>query len=277
MTAQGRVCAVTMVRNGGAFLPRWIAHYRQHLGPEGVVVVLDGLDQPLPDASDVCVLRLPHRQMSRAKGDRDRAGILSDLAAGLLRRFDRVIATDVDEFLIVDPQLGESLPEFLLARRGPVISALGIDVGQSPGDAPLNPGLPLLTQRAFARLDSRYTKASVIAAPLRWGSGMHRVKGRNFHIAPGLYLFHFGMADCGVAANLLADNDRLSAGWHGHARRRMKLFDAMVATPAVDGDLLFDTARRRQTWLRPVYALNKPGQIPRDTIIRIPDRFAALV
>ena len=45
----------------------------------------------------------------------------------------------------------------------------------------------------------------------------------------------------------------------------------------MDGDAYFPIARRRQTWIRPVYALNKPGMIPGDPVIRIPERFRGLV
>lgn len=275
------VCAMTTVRNDALFLPRWIAHYGATFGRENLLVILDGHDQQLPpDAGPVNLIRLPHQPLPRVPAMRRRARVMSDIARGLFRYHDMVIATDVDEFIVVDPALGVDLRGYLSAlSRPPVaISALGLDVGQHLRlEPPLDPARPFLDQRSFAHVSARYTKPAIATRPLTWGSGMHRIKGRNFHIDPNLFLFHFGMVDYQQATGKTADPDRLATGWEGHLARREALFSHITNGDPLDGDAYFPIARRRQTWLRPLYAPNKPGMIPGNPVVRIPERFRGLV
>lgn len=276
---QKRICALSTVRNDRLFLPKWIAHYGAALGHENLFIILDGHDQPLPEGvNGANILRLPHRPAPRAEGDRRRARIMSDFARGLLQVYDMAIATDIDEFLVVDPALGQGLRDYLGTLRGPAISALGLDVGQHlEREHPLDPQRPFLDQRGYAHVSARYTKPVVITKPVTWGSGLHRVKGRNFRIDPHLYLFHFGMVDHALATSTLTDNDRIAGGWAGHLARRERLFEIITKAKPRDGDSFFPTARRLQSLLRPIYALNKPGTLPGKPVVSIPERFRGIV
>jgi len=272
--------AITMVRNDAFFLPKWIAHYGRAFGAANLFVLLDGHDQQPPAANPgVNVIRLPHVPSERSVGDRRRARLISSFADGLFRLFDTVVATDVDEFLVLDPALGTDLSAYLDSHRsGASASALGLDVGQHLRDeGELDPSRPFLEQRAFAHVSARYTKPVVAFKPVTWGSGLHRIKGRNFRIDRGLYLFHFGMVDFARATGKTLDPDRITAGWGAHLERREALFKLVTESVPFDGDSYFDIARRRQTWRRPLYALNKPGMIPGDPVVRIPSRFRSLV
>ena len=139
---------------------------------------------------------------------------MSHLARRLFKYLDAVIVTDSDEFLIVDPSSNLSLSEYLsTSHTRASLSRLGLDVGQHLQlEGTLDLDKPFLDQRSFAHLPSRYTKPSVAFRPVTWGSGMHRIKGRNFHIDPNLYLFHFGMIDYQLATGKTADADRLATG-----------------------------------------------------------------
>ncbi len=272
--------ALTTLRNDRLFLPRWVAHYGTALGGrEHLYVILDGHDQPVPAGlGPVNILRLPHLPASRAEADRRRARIMSDIARGLMRVHDIAIVTDVDEFLILDPDAGDDLLAYLAAGRGATASALGLDVGQHMAhEAPLDPARPFLEQRGFAHVSARYTKPVVARRPVTWGSGMHRVKGRNFRIDPHLYLLHFGMVDAALCAPTLADPDRHRDGWAGHLDRRKRLFDIITHAKPREADAYFPRARRWQTWVRPLTALNKPAMIPGNPVVRLPERFRGLV
>jgi hypothetical protein len=272
---------MTTVRNDDLFLSKWIKHYGHAFGYENLVIVLDGHDQNLPQGTGfVNVIRLPHQPLPRVRAMRRRARVMSKIAAGLFHYFDMVIATDVDEFITVDPNLKIGLREYLstLHRPPAAISALGLDVGQHlKQEAPLDPNKPFLDQRRYAHVSARYTKPAIATRPVTWGSGMHRVKGRNFHIDPNLFLFHFGMVDFARSTGKTADPDRLATGWEGHLDRREQLFSIITNAQPLDGDVYFPKARRRQTWVRPLYAPNKPGMIPGNPVVRIPDRFQGAV
>jgi hypothetical protein len=277
---QSRIAAISMVRNDSFFTPRWIKYYSTHLGPENLFLILDGHDQALPvDSDSINVIRVPWKEFNRAAGDRNRARLISHFAASLFQRYDIVIAHDIDEFLVVDPAAGMSFAEYFQRPiRTASLSALGLDVGQHiENEQPVDQGKPFLEQRTYAHVSARYTKAVVATRPLKWGSGFHRVKGKNFHIDPNLYLFHFGMVDYKESAGKIEDKSLLSAGWKGHLSRRYELFDLILKNDSVDGDDFFKQARRRQSLFRPIYALNKPGMLREKPIIRIPERFRSII
>ena len=275
-----RVAVISMMRNDNFFVSKWIKYYGSQFGSENLFLVIDGHDQPLPEGhQQVNVMRVPHVSLSRTRGDRNRAGLISHLGKALFRRYDIVIAHDIDEFLMVDPKLNLSLKEYLARHISTSsLSALGLDVGQHIElEQPIDPLRPFLEQRGFAHVSARYTKPVVATRPIRWGSGFHRIKGRNFRIDSNLFLFHFGMVDFNISKAKLGDQSLHSAGWTGHLDRRLQLFDLIRNSKAVDGDSFFSSARLRQSLFRPIYAINKPGKLREKPIVRIPERFRSIL
>lgn len=271
-----KIAAITTVRNDSIFLERWVQYYGAQFGNKNIYIFIDGHDQLVPESvKKANIIFLPYIPLSRAAGDRRRAKIMSDFAHGLFQLFDAVIATDVDEFLAVDPNTNNSLAEYLSTKSSySSLSGLGMDVGQHLKlEQPIDLELPFLSQRKFAHLSSRYTKPSVAFKPVTWGSGMHRVKGKNFHIDSNLYLFHFGMVDYQLSTGKTNDSDRLGNNWANHLSRREQLFKIISEATTIPGDDYFSKARHYQTWHRPIYALNKPSMIPGDPVIEIPERF----
>jgi len=270
-----KIAILTMVRNGEPFLEKWIAHYSAVFGADNLYVLLDGVDQKVPaSAETVNTIVLPHVPLPRAKGDRNRAAILSHFAAGLFRVFDIVIATDVDEFIALDPQTGATLAQYLSDNTTRTcLSPFGLDVGRDmESEATLDYRRPVLTQRRLAVLSARYTKPLIMFRPLKWGSGLHRVKGHNFHIDPNLYLFHLGMADPKPQDSALEKQ-----GWAGHFKRRNKVLEQIAKATPLKGDSVFEAARRYQSRHRPLYALNKPGRSRKAVVVEIPERFRNLL
>lgn len=274
-----RIAALTSVRNDPGFLPRWIAYYGRALGPENLYVVMDGFDQPLPEAAGINIIRVPFVSRPRLRGDKFRAARATGLAHALLTSFDMVIGTDVDEFIVPDPKTGQGLVAFLQALPPRAsVSALGLDVVQNPDcEGPLDPARPVLAQRSRAVISDRYTKASVLTRPVIWGAGQHRVRGRSYHIAPDLYLFHFGSADRALLAARAEDHDRRAEGWAGHQARRDAMFDQVQQAQAEGFDSRIVQARaalqRRRRWP----AWNKPAPLRRRAVVEIPQRFATIV
>jgi hypothetical protein len=246
-----KIAIISMVRNDEFFISKWINYYGAQFGNENLFLILDGLDQPLPEAHEkINVLKLPHRTFGRARGDRNRSEIVSFLGRALFCRYDIIIAHDIDEYLVVDPFQNQSLAGYL---QRPVasasLSALGLDVGQHRGsEMPIDPTRPFLEQRSFAHVSARYTKPVVATAPLTWGSGFHRVRGRNFRIDPNLFLFHFGMVDYNRSAAKMEDQSLKNAGWSAHLGRRYYLFDLIEKKQAIEGDDFFKKARLRDSF-----------------------------
>lgn len=275
-----RICALTMVRNDDFYLKKWVEYYGSELGVENLYIYLDGKDQEIPEwcagTNITAVDKIPGQVVEAEKG---RLDFLSAKAAELLGTYDLVIGVDADEILVVDPDLGVSLKDYLSASDIDVsLSGLGVDVGQHTGEeGDIDGTRAFLSQRHYARLSTRYTKPCVIAKPVRWGRGFHRVKGHNFHIGKDLFLFHFGYFDLGRIKARFEDPSRRAAGWTKHLERRSKTIRQVTEGKARDWNRWTRNARIIQTCCRPPYAWNKPAMFEFVVIVRIPDRFRNIV
>ena len=276
-----KIAAITMVRNDDFYLEKWVEYYGAQLGKENLYIYLDGLDQkvaPFCEGTHAqAVEKIGTQVVSAEKG---RLKFLSGHAARLMQEgYDLVIGVDADEFVVVDPALGKTLPEYLseLKIKGSA-SGLGLDFGQKLGEeGDITSEKPFLQQRHYAQLGTRYTKPSILAEPLTWGSGFHRIKKHNFHIAKDLYLLHFGYFDMKRLEDRFQDKDRLAQGWGKHMKKRSRAIRLVTSLRARDFGRWTKFARICQTLVRPPYALNKPAMFGLKIIVRIPDRFQNLV
>lgn len=275
-----KICALTMVRNDEFFLRKWVAYYSAQIGAANLYVYFDGEDQVVPDFCEginVCVRKRVPGQVAAA--DRGRIDFLSSQASELLKNYDMVIGTDVDEFLVVDPQLGVSLSEFLSRLPARVsYSGLGIDVGQHLGkESEIDESVSFLKQRHYARLSTRYSKSTVITKPVRWGSGFHRVRNTNFKIIKDLYLFHFGCVDMKRLEAKFSDKDKIATGWERHLKKRARTIYDVSQKTVKSWDSWVPKARIIQNFVRPPYAWNKPAMFNAVIIVEIPERFESIV
>lgn len=268
-----RIAAITMARNDDFFLERWVKYYGGEIGVENLYIILDGMDQPIPKgATNANIIKLPHVEMSRATGDKYRIGKISDLACDLFNKYDIVIGCDSDEFLIVDPNTKKTLAEYLSnIKNKTTVSGLGLDIGQNMNcEQELDKNEPMLAQREYALLSTRYTKPVVLFKPARWGSGFHRVHGANFHIDNNLYLLHFGAVDMKM---LITKAEKRGPDWVNHLRRRGNGTINLVTNKTVHGEKHIKIARIMQRIFRPIYAIGKPGMLRIKWVVKIPSRF----
>jgi len=272
-----RIAALTMVRNDDFYLRKWVEYYGRQLGKENLYIYFDGLDQTIADFCTGTNSQLVEKIGTRiVDADKGRSKFLSAKAADLLGSgYELVIGVDADEFVIVDPKLGKSLAEYLSEQKiGVSLSCLGLDFGQKLGEeADISEELPFLRQRHYAQIGTRYSKPSIIAKPCTWGSGFHRVKGHNFHIAKDLYLFHFGYFDMKRIQERMNDSNRVKQGWERHIKKRSRTIRYASSLPARDFDKWTRFGRFCQNIFRPPYAWNKPSMFELRIVVRIPERF----
>lgn len=274
------IAVISMVRNDTFFADKWITYYGAQFGLKNLYLFVDGMDQNLPSlASKINCFQIPHTKYSRAKGDRKRAQRISKLARDLFANYKVVLAMDIDEFLVLDPEQKIPLKQYLSQDfNSSSLSALGLDVGQHPNlEAPVDLDMPFLAQRAFAHVSDRYTKPIVALEPLQWGSGFHRIKGKNFKVDPNLFLFHFGLVDHDLALENSQNQQLISSGWKGHFDRRFELYQILKTQHPQEGDFFFKKARQYFTKHRKWYAWNKPAPLKENALIRIPARFESLI
>ena len=270
-----RIAAITMARNDEFFLSRWIKYYGEQLGKENLYIYLDGLDQTAPsNAGKANIKKLPHKEEAVQRGDKTRIILLSSLANELFKKgYDIVIGCDCDEFLIIDPALNISLKEYLSTIKNKTsVSGLGLDIGQDlNSEKKLDMNKNFLEQRNYALLSTRYTKPVVLMKPATWGSGFHSVKGHNFHIDKNLYLLHFGGVDLDMIKNKIGDRN---PSWEKHLKKRARTIE--IITESKNKNKSIKAARILQTFLRPIYDMNKPAMLGLKWVAKIPERFKEL-
>lgn len=269
-----------MVRNDELFLKRWVAYYAKELGEENLYVLMDGKDQQAPDFCRNVNVTICERVGGKvARADKGRIELISATAAELFKKYDIVIGTDVDEFLVVDPLVGKSLPEYLSTIKNKyTVSGLGIDVGQHlDNESELLADLPVLNQRKYGYLSSRYTKTNTLMRPQQWGSGFHRVKGCNYHIDPNLYLFHLGSVDMMLLQKRMNETDRVANGWSRHLKKRARTILIITKAKVLSWDKTIPLVRTMQRFCRPIFALNKPTVFGLKFVVEIPERFSNII
>ena len=267
-----------MARNDEFFLNRWVAYYGKQFGEENLYIYLDGLDQQPPAEAGRANVKIVEKQgVKVVDAEKRRLDFLSDRAAELFADgYELVIGCDADEFLIVDSDAKKSLAEYLSHLKiRTSVSPLGVDVGQHLSkELPLDRSKPILSQRSYALINPRFTKASIIAKPVRWGRGFHRVNGHNFYIDKNLYLIHLGNIDYDALMNKFNSPDIIARGEQAHYKRaRFGVINAISHGKEVDGDKVFRRARKIQTFFRPIYAWNKPSMLWLRWIVTLPERF----
>jgi len=280
MSKTKKIAVITMARNDDFFLNRWVEYYGKQFGEENLYIYLDGLDQKAPSGAGKANVEIVEKQGNYVvDAEKKRLSFLSDRAKELFQKYDLIIGCDADEFLTVDPKTGKTLPEYLSSLKiNTSVSAFGLDVGQHlKEELPLDKTKPILQQRNYALVNSRFTKTNLIAKPVRWGRGFHRVNGHNFHIDKNLYLFHLGNIDYDALVEKFNSQDVIARGEQAHYKRaRFRVIDSISKGRAIEGDKSFGIARIIQTIFRPIYAWNKPSMLGIRWIVKIPDRFKEL-
>jgi len=275
-----KICAITMARNDNFFLDRWIKYYGLQLGYENLYVLLDGEDQVPPKiAEKVNLTHFKHIEDKVVVSDKRRINIVNDMAVKLFERYDLVIGTDTDEFLIVDPHCGKKLFDYLNTTNIKIpLSGLGLDVGQNlKEESSLNKENGFLSQRSYALVSARYTKPSVISKPMRWGAGFHRVKNLGYNIDKNLFLLHFGCIDYEMIEAKFSDAEKIKSGWKRHLKKRIKTITYISEKKAFAGDKFFPIARCLQTYCKSLFAWNKPTMANWKLVIKIPERFKGVI
>jgi Glycosyl transferase family 2 len=210
------VAAVTMTRDEGQMLKRWVKYYSDALGPTNLIIFDDNSVDGSTDNLDCTVYRLP----TFPGGERfipSRMKLANGIAAGLLACYDFVIFADVDEFFIPDPNQFDGLLDFLKARRrSDVIAGMALNVVHHPGveAGEIDPDRPILDQRSFAKFMPRMCKPAIKRIPAQWRRSTHAITAP-YGVDPGLFMMHMKFHD---QESLQALGDRRRAVFEADSR-----------------------------------------------------------
>lgn len=233
-----RVAALTMVYNEPVWTRVWVRHYAREVGAAHCMVLDHGSTDGSTEGLGVTVER-----MRRSALDEDaRAALVSDCVRELLRRYDAVVHTDVDELLVADPKRYAGLPA-LAAASGPAMTAVGLDLQHFlEEEAALEPGRPVGKQRRWVRFDGAMCKPALVRQPVRWTPGFHSCDAARS--VGGAYLVHLRYADLGLGLARLARSRNIAfarADANPHQRVPDAVFETMMRAvarlPRVEGEL----------------------------------------
>jgi hypothetical protein len=195
-----KICAFTMVYNESLYLPIWLKYYGKQFGFENLFVIDHGSDdgstQDLHGANCEQVLREDLDEIKRAR-------LISDYQHKLLEEYEFVVFSDVDEILIADPALFNSLSDYINKRCTSFVNAVGLDVLHNVRyEEKIDLTKSILAQRSYVQFTSKYCKALISKTPLTWFPGFHDC---NFdpNVDHDLYLFHLKKFDYSNAVEKL--------------------------------------------------------------------------
>lgn len=187
------VAVITMARDEGAMIARWVDHYAAQVGADNVFVVDDHTADGSTDGLPCQVIRLPY--LGKYSFEPSRMGIVSGLASSLLFAYDAVMFVDADEFVVADPKEHETLRHFAAAYDDrDAVGVLGYNVVHLPGEEPLRFDRPFLQQRSYAKFVPLMCKPSFKQVPAGWVRASHGIL-MPYELSTDLYMFHMKFAD----------------------------------------------------------------------------------
>jgi Glycosyl transferase family 2 len=190
-----KLAIFTMAHNEDHMLDLWCQHYSK-FESSSLIVVDHGSDLPLEQhvRGRATILRIPRTGVDE-NIDTTRAAFASSLQNALIRYFDIVVYTDVDEFLLLDPKLNSDLPSYLARRSDAVIAPIGLNVVHDQSEeGPFDPARSVLCQRRTAVFVEHFCKPIVTKIPIFWGPGFHTSKSV-VALDEAIFLFHLNLFD----------------------------------------------------------------------------------
>ncbi|MDX1781514.1 MAG: hypothetical protein R3256_09345 [Thalassovita sp.] len=289
---QSTVAVVTMVRDDLFFLDIWLRYYGALFGRENLYVVNHGRGEEVAKLAEGCnIIGLPgdpHKNF-----DMKRWRLLNGIVAGLKSYYKHVVVGDVDEILVIDPEKGKTLLEFLQGRRGGrVLTPLGLEVLHLI-DIEADPVTDhVLGPRRHVRVAPHYSKPCVISTGTKIARGGHYTQFPELIAPESLYLFHLKFCDFGeysaamnrrnaVTQEIGTGIEDTAIGRHWFASERGEdraLFEGFARMQMEDG---FDMSRYRrhmQKTFKPrgdtgFYEFDRPDY---DRLHLLPDRFSGI-
>ncbi|WP_298806818.1 glycosyltransferase family 2 protein [uncultured Lentibacter sp.] len=189
-----KIAAVTMLRDDLFYLKIWLAYYGEMLGRENCYIVNHGHSPEVAELAKGCnIIGIPGHHHKNF--DMKRWRLLNNLVQGLNAYFDHVIVGDVDELVVLDPEVGR-LPDWLMRQKHrQVITPLGlevihrIDIEEKPIEN------KVLGPRSHVRLAPHYSKPCILSAGVKIARGGHFTQYDQINAPEGLYLFHLKFCD----------------------------------------------------------------------------------
>ena len=210
--------AMTMAYSDHIFLQRWVDYYGKQFGRQHLYILSHGGDpEHQRIGAGANVIAVP-RDPAMFRLDRRRWSALSQFASGLLRYYNWFIVSDVDEIVIVDPDVAPDLATYLARYDNPKtapksICPFGIELIHNPNvePEPLSPDATVLSRRRVFRANANYAKPCLIRKDTGFTVGGHANSHQPRYLDPHLYLLHLRFFDHAITTSRLAGRKEMRA------------------------------------------------------------------
>jgi hypothetical protein len=256
---RAQIAAVTMVYNEPEYLSIWLRHYSKHVGLNNCFIIDHGSDDGSTESLIGCnVIRVPRDSYDPVV----QSLYNSKFCSSLLCWYKRVIYSDVDEILVPDPNIAETLFDYCTRPLPDIVTAIGLNVQQIPDlEAAIDITMPISNQRSWVLASASMCKPLLINRDIRWSGGSHSADAKL--VFDHLYMFHLRWFDFDIGMARLArtrkmDWARDASGQHARLNdddwtQQFKGFSALPRYQEADFDLnngplnsFLDTVRHSQ-------------------------------
>lgn len=195
------MAALTMVYKDYYFLDLWYRYYSAQFGAENLYIISHGNDPEhriiAPEANIIGV----YRDESLFRMDRRRWAAINGFMNGLRFYYNWILTGDVDEIVVVDPDVAPDLPSYIYHLNGEnaprSFSPLGVELVHNPSleTQPVLDRGTVLDRRQIFRLNANYSKPCINRHASNFTVGGHANNVLPRHLDDHLYLFHLRFFD----------------------------------------------------------------------------------
>jgi glycosyl transferase family 2 len=285
------LAVITMARDEGTMIRRWVDYYAGQVGAEHLVVIDDNSADGSTDDLPCPVIRIPY--LRKQSFEPSRMALLAGISAGLLEAYDAVMFCDADEFVVAEPRAHESLRHFVAARPGrEAVGVLGLNVVHDvTREDALRDDEPILGQRRLAKFLPLMCKPSMKWQPAAWAHASHGIECP-YEIDRELFMFHMKFADRDHLAEVAAHRHHLNTtegrakrtSWAQSADEMVALLDEITADLDRDAIAPFEVKglglKRIVKHRGDMWRATGEGQVVamrNRPMVRVPDRFLGLL
>jgi hypothetical protein len=205
------IAIITMVYDDDIYLEIWLKYWEQFVPRSNLYVLIHDQYEKYEDICKGCNTIRVHRPAPHSDFENARWRMLSDLASSLTHYFEKVIYTDVDEIIALDPEAGDDPVAYILNNNDPVLTPFGVELIHLPEQEPkpLSLNQTVLSQRQYFSVWMAYAKPAIISKPVRWSTGGHFVDQESTTLDPKLVLFHLRLFDQPISLQRMRERRKM--------------------------------------------------------------------
>ncbi|PYG31749.1 glycosyltransferase family 2 protein [Pelagimonas varians] len=285
--------AVTMVRDDAFFLKSWLRHYGDVLGRENCYVINHGRGEAVADLAKGCnVIGIPGDP--HPNFDMKRWRMLNNFVQGLRCYYNHIIVGDVDELVIVDPDDGRNLLEYLTDQpQKRMLTPLGLEVIHRIDLEPEAITDHIIGPRRHVRLAPHYSKPCIVSHGAKIARGGHFTQFDRLIAPDELFLMHLKFCDFSEYSSVMNARNQVTQDvgvsvkeaaigrhWFAEARGEDRaVFEAFEHLDQHEGfDLGWVRKRMHRSWGprgdTGFFQFNRPEY---DAQFVLPDRFIGVI